>query len=753
MLSRVAVLLLAFSILLELVEYRDWFTQSLDDGKEEHDDTLSALQVALSSTVVGKSNQTMHGQARDDGHGEEYKEALDQAIAMMMSAMDSVDELERKLEDVERHTQELGRKTEALDSATLDGEAVESTNQAVEKAKAVLLEVSSTMTQSKKVVAEKQKIAKASHNDPALVGIHTRLSAAQAKIGKLRSAVGRVDKLMRARKGKDPEDPDDKFSGEDELEKSADEKVGGHEKGDKGDGHGEEEQEGLDEAFYEATSGIKSQFIILNPHLAISICLFFSICVAMGLVYLVNWNSKEMRYYAWLLVSNTIAIFVAVLLFQAITTFVVEKLMKKASYATLTGWSFGIFILLFSIMLFTTAQASGSFHWLPATFWKNPFYPPEEWRRWVDRVHKKMEISDQKSLLTRRAKSWGMLMAHAIGFSGINLGGYIQHGMISAGWGSLCTYVVPVMMFLFLNLFFWFARSIRLSLLRMSRDPVTRAERLIKRREESNASINVDELAENKLWSFELWDDVALDAEEDAAATAVSFLLVQSLRLNITGRLPNNFGVEENFYLHPPSVAIKLLLFSWIFLIGLVITVMVKWDATDAEGRIAGLGRLGKRFITVTQNACAQAAAWCTYFAFQTGEAQLLQNEAPWTITERIILAFFCSVYAFFWIFLLDTIEQYEWSGSGRMSRIAKDNTISFITALSFLVGFAWEQSFDRAVEVIALVTEHTTLVEICLSFAIFCVVIVPWRRHILQHVIEYEESQHEEEESNVVKK
>jgi len=62
---------------------------------------------------------------------------------------------------------------------------------------------------------------------------------------------------------------------------------------------------------------------------------------------------------------------------------------------------------------------------------------------------------------------------------------------------------------------------------------------------------------------------------------------------------------------------------------------------------------------------------------------------------------------------------------------------ISIIGGLGILVGFAWEQSFDGGVEVIAELTPYPILAQLGMAILVALVVVTPWRRYILDTLIQ----------------
>lgn len=250
------------------------------------------------------------------------------------------------------------------------------------------------------------------------------------------------------------------------------------------------------------------------------------------------------------------------------------------------------------------------------------------------------------------------------------------------------------------------------------------------------------------VWAVHLYEEEVFDSEEDIVGVAVSFLVVQALRQYLSGHLPNNFGVEEEKedYMHTPGEAYSLLACGFLSLVLLKMLLVAKESMKHSFH--GNGGRLLKRIFGSFQKAFAMIFSWCILYFCMYREARVLEVEAPWTITCRMILAFVLSVVAFTAIFFIDAIQ------SMAESEQAQEYFYEIIMALSILVGFSWEQCFDRAVEVVAMVghqrfhiqEENTEIFVACLICAI---VFFPWRRVILQIAITYEEDCVPEEEES----
>jgi hypothetical protein len=208
--------------------------------------------------------------------------------------------------------------------------------------------------------------------------------------------------------------------------------------------------------------------------------------------------------------------------------------------------------------------------------------------------------------------------------------------------------------------------------------------------------------------------------------------------------LPDLFGVEEQHYIHGYEATLKLLGCAAFFIFATAVVVCYK-ETYQKYGRFA------KRCCSITQATFAMSFAWCVLYACQYEEGKLLSREAPWTITERMILAGVLSFLAFAVILLLHEIQELVGADNH-----AKEVYYQLIMSLALLVGFSWEQCFDRAVEVVAMVSGHEELTTVLLAFVVAIIVTTPWRRYILSYVVELEEGlfpEEQEEEKEKTKK
>merc|ERR1712232_860137 len=204
----------------------------------------------------------------------------------------------------------------------------------------------------------------------------------------------------------------------------------------------------------------------------------------------------------------------------------------------------------------------------------------------------------------------------------------------------------------------------------------------------------------------------------------------------ITGVLPDNVGVEEEHWKHPLDCSVKLATCTIIFFISLV--AMVQLTNTFPEHVTPGTWEsMMKRASAVAQLASAMAMAWCLLFAARWEQGRNFEAlGSPNTIMSRMVLAVVISICAFLVITLLDKMADSDYAGA-----TVEEAIRNVISSIGILVGFSWEGAFEGGVDVLArrAVPSHPVIAHLMMAGFVSFVVITPWRRHILQKVIDLE--------------
>eukprot|EP00812_Abedinium_dasypus_P000367 NODE_1043_length_1258_cov_459.842893.p1 GENE.NODE_1043_length_1258_cov_459.842893~~NODE_1043_length_1258_cov_459.842893.p1 ORF type:complete len:356 (-),score=59.76 NODE_1043_length_1258_cov_459.842893:175-1107(-) len=233
-----------------------------------------------------------------------------------------------------------------------------------------------------------------------------------------------------------------------------------------------------------------------------------------------------------------------------------------------------------------------------------------------------------------------------------------------------------------------------------------------------------------RAFALRRWDDEVHESETNIAALAVSFLTVQACRFNITGVMPDSLGIEEEHYVHSYASIGKLSACTVSFAVCTMFCVQLQGWLSQDHTTHTPLS-IWTDFIEVMKGSLAMAFAWGLLYAGKWGSATVTVLGSPNAVHTRVLLALIISGVAFLVILGLDKIADMPCTSSNT------DNAIfSIITALGVLVGFAWEQSFDGGLEVIAELTSNPVVAELAMASLVAVIVIAPWRKYILVQVI-----------------
>jgi hypothetical protein len=413
-----------------------------------------------------------------------------------------------------------------------------------------------------------------------------------------------------------------------------------------------------------------------------------SIGFQMLLFYLVNHPDEDMKLYSWQVLSKTVSIFCAVLLFQACNGLVEEYViegMRHSAVGRQRCWPVVIDIvhMLFWLVALqiVLALTSGAVQ-LKAE-------PEEAEPKSVEEDKKEMEE------IERNMKSFSVLFAHIAGFASINAWGSVQQTYLkSSPFAAICA--VPIGLVGLFGVFF---------LLDVVREKI------------ANSDDGVVDKYEAK------WDEETEDAENDVAGLSLSFLTVQVIRFVISGDLPDQEGADI-----PPTQVFGRGQWISLLLIGLIFEVIAIFVSRRQSGIPESAERL-RRGYSIANNYFSFGNSWCFFYAVRwaivssrfTDEAALMP----------VCIALFLSAVSFLFIRILDKIIDQEILGKEPEEAIEL-----VIQGLGVLVGFSWEQCFDVAVGVVASANEHMlppSLSKLVMSVLLVLIVFPAWRLYILE--------------------
>jgi len=449
-----------------------------------------------------------------------------------------------------------------------------------------------------------------------------------------------------------------------------------------------------------------------------AIMLLGSVTFVMSMFYLVNHKDEDIRKHSWNVISTTLSIFTAVLMFQGFDGFM-DKMMgvekkthtsggKKhgnhevgdATLITEVAASYCLFLLTFAILQSVIAILAFKKSKDPDMF------------MFMDMDEDELITKDQESILIEFKKqqllvmkSWAMLCSHICGFGAIHAGAEICQ--LEFFRQSMFTLVVCVLM-------------------------------------QAGALFSLFQVSDSlRHWighgpEVELWDEVNEDAENDIASLSISYLWVFVLRMCIHDAGPHP--------VHNKNLPCILFIASGCASAGTVVMVIT-------YGKVSPLlapDGIWNRMLLQCQMISAMCFSWCMYAAAQAAMAQMppvpgvvALDVDPHGVPMTVMLASSLSLVGFSFIFVLDFIADLDATGATADRVIA-----NMIFGIGILVGFSWEHAFEVSVEVIAELTEEKgewwpTNTKLCLALTLAAGIVPAWRKHILIKAIEHEVERH----------
>jgi len=324
----------------------------------------------------------------------------------------------------------------------------------------------------------------------------------------------------------------------------------------------------------------------------ISIMLLGSVGFMMSLFYLVNHHDEDMKKYSWQVISSTISIFSAVLLFQAVNGMLEEFVLEGHS------WQFKLIagmvhMLCWFVMLqLALAYISGA----------------------IGSTAEEREKTDLKKMRLM-LKSWAVLLGHITGFAAINAFAVLQQDVPRH---PLSTFLVAPIAWGFVIL------------LGHATDFY---------REKLNAGDGKVDACE------EAWDEETEETEDDVVGLVVSFMVVQTLRFLIGGWLPNSEGEDPEALQSKHSDFQVLLLFS----AGLIFAILEVLRLMYVKAKL-------KRFTPQLRNVVAMTFSWCLFFSADWFISGHFFRMTEGGVLKTVILALFVTAISLSMIWTLDQI-------------------------------------------------------------------------------------------------
>jgi hypothetical protein len=233
-----------------------------------------------------------------------------------------------------------------------------------------------------------------------------------------------------------------------------------------------------------------------------------------------------------------------------------------------------------------------------------------------------------------------------------------------------------------------------------------------------------------EITSTKLWYEAALKSEDEVAALSLSFLVVQGLRFQFSGQLPNREG--EELIQQTQSTKAIAGLYACSFGFGLLTCLLVKCMESRSSPHQGAFQLLWRRVVKVLESSCSMAFAWCLFFSTKWVQKSLQPDSNTNTMVPRTTLALFLSAGAVVVIICLDCIVDMPETEDDVDEALKK-----IISGLGLLVGFAWEQAFEGAAHSLASQTPNPVRMKVCIASAVAITVIPAWRWYILTNVEE----------------
>jgi len=421
----------------------------------------------------------------------------------------------------------------------------------------------------------------------------------------------------------------------------------------------------------------------------------------MATFYLVNHRNRRMQQYSWKVISSTISIFSAVLLFQGVNG-VVEYVVSMEDHSLLQQFYIDILQMFcwFGILQLMLGYFSGAFgeHW-----------------------HKPKTLSEMQTNM----KTFAVLLGHITGFSAINAWGTLQQimfydvttggeGIKDSGHVGLhgstlrAALVIPIA-YVAMSVVYTLTEGVRMKVSKQDND-----------------------ISEYEMY----WMTETEDTENDVTGLTISFLIVQVLRLVIGGYLPNQEGEELEKVKHSYWQSFTLVSLSVLF-------AFIKGKIPPIQGF--------HRTHSVTMLVIAMSVAWCFLFSTSWTVLRATDFEEHEAI-ESVVLALISTCVSF--LIILLALEAIELRYKGHPPEIVERSVHAVLESLGILVGFSWERSFDSAIKIIS---EEVTIMpeavtKLCLAIALFTLVGPAWRLYILPIVLTLDEEERLEQEEVALK-
>lgn len=440
---------------------------------------------------------------------------------------------------------------------------------------------------------------------------------------------------------------------------------------------------------------------------AVAVMLLGSIIFFMCLFYLVNYPDHDIVCHSWQVISHTLSIFMAILLytsFQAFMCAVINHFMGRDLKAHIP------MLFLYSIALC----------WLFGMHLQLRYYTKVTIDSTLALDEKEREPA--VGVMQDKLECWSKLMSHMTAFSFIHAG-ESSIELLAEKSTSLTVFVPVLLMVAFFMLF------------RMV--DVARGQ-------------SYKRLSSNDTAALAIWEHVSEEAENDIAGLSVSFLLVEALNFVILSNVTT--GVDSLSAHHATQPMSQILLMALAATVFAVLTILHVWISARTlgidkfevtEGIDPFRDYVRVRWWFILQAIVANGLSWCLQKLCVWVIAGTFSKFGipfrPHSVAGSAVIALVTSLLAMLTIFVLDRIEDLEITG-----QVADSCTSTMICAIGILIGFSWEYTFDEAVEALATLSGEgrgqwmPIILRLLLAIALAALIIPAWRLYILKTARHY---------------
>lgn len=459
----------------------------------------------------------------------------------------------------------------------------------------------------------------------------------------------------------------------------------------------------------------------------------------LSILYLVNFNDKDMRQYTYGTISNTISIFLAVLSYQCVDK-IVEEIIPLEEQPFLTAFLKAVVGLAFWFSLAVFIGLSPRSIGKSRETVRNAEYEARGGDPKILEARKKRE-EEHKVKDVRGRMAAVLIFAHMTGFANIAIWGTLQSETKVFKQNFMTAILVSFLALVFYWVFIAFTAHA--------------SDWFYKRLKVEGSEKYQEQVAD-------LYLDFFKDGENDAIGLAIAFPFVSALRFLISGVLPDAEGDEEaeDLLEHSWTHVTLLYLVAVLAVLAIVVPIVVAKkkredsdteeeeeyrEGSDMEEEEAQEEKTGSFFKDIQLNLFDEARfkemrmtlfamifVMSFYFASQWAiiKSGIWMQKRSKELDKSFVAmlnAMFVSVVGFLGILVLDEAADSDHTDAQSDKAIRK-----IIDAIGILIGFAWEQSFDKTMGTVVGVMNMGVWGQVILTVGVLVVIAPAWMRFVI---------------------